>query len=81
MKVKKETVLRTIILFVAIANQILTSCGKNPLPFSEDEIYQMLSLVLTTVSALVAWWKNNSFTNEALEADIYMDQLREANSK
>ena len=32
-----------------------------------------VDLVLT---AIIAWWKNNSFTQEAIEADKYLDQLR-----
>ena len=30
----------------------------------------------TIVTAIIAWWKNNSFTQEAIEADKYLDQLR-----
>ena len=38
MKVTKETIIRTIILLIALVNQVLTSFGKNPLPFSDDQI-------------------------------------------
>ena len=32
---------------------------------------------LTVTAALVNWWKNNSFTPEAIKADGYLEQLRE----
>ena len=36
-----------------------------------------LALVRSADSALVGWWKNNSFTPEAIKADGYLEQLRE----
>ena len=71
-KVSKETIIRTIVLFVTLLNTILTSSGKNPLPFSDEELYTGLSTIATTAAAIWAWWKNNSFTKEAVEADKIM---------
>lgn len=76
MKVTKETVIRTIVLLVALANQVLTSLGKNPLPFSDETVYEMVSLLVTVVAAMWAWWKNNSFTQHALRADELLKNLR-----
>ena len=36
----------------------------------------MITAGITTVAALVAWWKNNSFTPEAIEADDFMARLK-----
>ena len=47
----------------------LNACGKNPLPFSDDEVYTGVSAVVATVAAVWAWWKNNSFTAAAVKAD------------
>lgn len=69
MKVSKGTVIRTICLILALSNQVLTACGKNPLPFSEAEVYDGLSMVFTVCTSLIAWWKNNSFTKRAILAD------------
>lgn len=63
------TVARTIILAVAITNNVLAIAGKSPLPFSNEEITEVVSFVFTTAAALVAWWKNNSFTQKAIAAD------------
>ena len=47
----------------------LDAFGKNPLPFSDDEVYTTVSTVVAVVASLAAWWKNNSFTKAALKAD------------
>ena len=75
MKVNKETIVRTIILVVALVNQVLTAFGKNPLPFSDEELYTGLTLVFTVGATIWAWWKNNSFTKNAIAADKYKNQL------
>lgn len=77
MKVKTETIVRTIILVVALINQILTATGKNPLPFSENEMYEGLTAVATIAASVWAWWKNNSFTKAAINADEYMNELKQ----
>lgn len=76
MKVKTETIIRTIVLILALANQVLAIYGKEKIPITEEEVYQLISLVVTIGSALWAWWKNNSFTQPALKADEYMEKLR-----
>ncbi len=77
MKTKTDTIIRTVILALALINQVLLALGKNPLPFSEDGVYQVLSALFTAAGALWAWWKNNSFTKNAIRADVYLDQLKE----
>lgn len=75
-KVKKETLIRTIITALSMLNMILTMTGKNPLPFSEDELYIGLSAIAGFISTVWSWWKNNSFTPAAIEADKYLEELR-----
>ncbi len=77
--VSKETILRTIVMLIALINQILTMFGINPLPFSNEQIYNILSAAATVVTTLWAWWKNNSFTKNAIEADKYLKKLKEEN--
>ena len=76
MKVKTETIIRTIILILALANQVLAIYGKEKIPITEDEVYQLVTLIVTVVTSLWAWWKNNSFTQPAIKADAYMEMLR-----
>lgn len=74
--VKTETIIRTIVLAVALINQALTLIGYSPLPFENEEVEAGVSLLLTTGASLWAWWKNNSFTWKAIEADEVLDELK-----
>lgn len=76
MNIKADTIARTIVLLIALANQILAIYGKNKLPFVESDIYQIVSLAFTLISSAVAWWKNNSFSKNAIQADNYLKDLK-----
>lgn len=76
MTITSGTIARTICLFLALTNQILIIFGKEVLPFAEDEIYQLVSLIFTIISSLTAWWKNNSFSKTAIRADKFLSELR-----
>lgn len=79
-KVSKETVIRTIILFLSIVNQLLTMLGKNPLPFADEDIYALLSTIATVAAAIWSWWKNNSFSKNAIEADKTLSLLKDVSA-
>lgn len=69
---KKSTIIRTVVLVLALINQILTTTGHAVIPVGEEEI----SMIITVLASLWAWWKNNSFTPEAQEADCYLERLK-----
>ena len=50
--------------------------GKPVLPIESQTVEQLVTAGITTVAALVAWWKNNSFTTAALQADQTYDKLK-----
>ncbi len=72
MSVTTGTIARTIILALALVNQILTATGHGIINISDDDVNTLISTIFTVVSAVVAWWKNNSFTQSALKADEVM---------
>ena len=76
MKVKKETVARTIILIVALINQVLTALGYSIIPIEDEQITEVITLLFTIGASVWAWWKNNSFTKNALEADEVLAELK-----
>lgn len=74
-KIKGETIARTIALFVVLINTILTAIGLNPLPYSETEVYEAISTVITVIVALWAWWKDNDITQSALARKAKIAEL------
>ena len=71
-----NTIARTVVLAVALINQTLTMLDLNPLPFAEEEIYTTVTLIVSTVTTIWAWWKNNSFTRVAIELDEKLKALK-----
>ena len=74
-KISAATVARTAALLLALTNQVLSAVGKPVLPIESTTVEQLVTAGLTTVAALVSWWKNNSFTTNAIKADQYMKDL------
>ena len=74
MTISAGTIARTLCLCLALANQILTATGHSIINVSNDDINTLISTGFTVVSAVIAWWKNNSFTQSALKADEVMKE-------
>ena len=77
-KISPATLARTAALALALTNQVLSALGKSPLPIESAELEQLVTAGITTVAALIAWWKNNSFTQAALEADKTYDRMKKS---
>ena len=75
-KISAGTIARTACLLLALTNQILSACGKPILPIESATMEQLVTAGITTVAALIAWWKNNSFTQAALAADEVYEQKK-----
>ena len=75
-KISAGTIARTACLLLALTNQILSACGKPVLPIESATVEQLVTTGITTVAALIAWWKNNSFTQAALAADEVYEQKK-----
>ena len=77
--VKISTLVRVALLILALGNLICAAVGVVPEEFVADsEIYRVGSVVVTVVMSVVAAWKNNSFTPEAIEADDFLHSLLDA---
>lgn len=76
MKITQGTLIRTVVLLLALVNQILAICGVSPIPIDDDTATNVISTLWTTIASVVAWWKNNSFTDNAITADCYKDELK-----
>lgn len=75
-KISAATIARTACLLLALTNQVLSAMGKPVLPIESSTVEQLVTAGITTVTALVAWWNNNSFTLAAIQADSVMKNLK-----
>lgn len=76
MKTKISTIARTAVMALALINQVLVLSGKSTIPLASTEVEASITAVLTVAATLSVWWKNNSFTKEAKEADKYLEKMR-----
>ncbi|MEC0765757.1 phage holin [Bacillus atrophaeus] len=70
-KFDKGTVIRTVLLLIALINQTMLMFGKSPLDITEDQVNQLAdalytagSLLFTIGTTAAAWFKNNYVTTK-----------------
>ena len=73
--VGKGTVVRTIMLLIAIANQVVACLGATS--FASAPWYQVLSVIVTAVTALWTAWQNNDWTYFARIGTGVLDALQD----
>ena len=68
--VNKATWVRIIGLLIILINQVaITIFDFQLLNFTDEQIYEGISTILTIVIAVAAGWKNNSITEAGQKAD------------
>ncbi|OLQ57908.1 phage holin [Bacillus licheniformis] len=79
----KGTVIRTVLLLVALINQTMLMIGKSPLDIQEEQVNQLAdalysagSVIFTIGTTLAAWFKNNYVTEKGKKQ---RDLLKENN--
>lgn len=80
-KIQAGTIARTIILALALINQILSVSGHPVIPISDETIEMTVSYVATVVVTLWTYWKNNSWTQAALHGDQVKDEIKAFNKE
>lgn len=63
----KGSLTRTIILAIALGNQLLTAAGKSPLPIEDETVTVAISTGFTIVVSIWTWWKNNYISKKGQE--------------
>ena len=81
MKISSGTRARTVVLVLALVNQVLSMLGYKIIPIEDEQVNDFITMLFTIGSALAAWWKNNSFTEAAIEGDKYKDIVKEKQSQ
>ena len=76
MKISTGTITRTVILALALINQVITVSGHSPLPIEEEADTEQIATSATIITATIAWYKNNSFSQEAIKADAKLKELK-----
>lgn len=74
--ISSGTIARTLFLLVSLINGTAGIFGFTSLDIDENTIYTVVTGISTIVSAVIAFWKNNSFTKAAIEADNLKDALK-----
>lgn len=80
MKISKSTIIRTLILLLVIINMVLRYFGIDPLNISDNEIAIAVELIIELLAIIAAWWYNNSFSQNALKAQKFLEELKEEES-
>ena len=76
--VSSGTIARTVVLALAMVNQILCIMGISPIPIDDEAIVELITTGAMIITALWAWWKNNSFSQAAIDADKQMHEIKDA---
>lgn len=76
MQISAGTIARTIVLALALVNQVLSASGHAVIPIEDATIETLVTTAFTVGAALVTWWKNNSFTAAALKGDEVMKEAK-----
>lgn len=75
MKIDKGTIIRTVTLVLALANQVVAIIGATT--FASAVWYQVLSVAVTVATAMFTAWKNNDFTHFAQLATGVLRALKD----
>ncbi|EDS73522.1 SPP1 phage holin family protein [Anaerofustis stercorihominis] len=71
-----DTIARMIFLLVSMINGAAAMFGFTKLDIDENTIYTVVTGVSVIVSAVIGFWKNNSFTSAAIEGDNLKNALK-----
>lgn len=78
MKISKGTIVRTVMLVIVIINLVLKQLGHDLINVSESEILSVVEMIIEVAVIAVSFWKNNSYTQNAIKADEFLKNLKES---
>lgn len=76
MSISKGTIVRTIMMVLVIVNIILQRLGYDIIDVDESTVLTAVELLIEIAILVVSWWKNNSFSQNAIKADEYLQKLK-----
>lgn len=72
--VSVQTWVRTLVLILALFNQALVMFGLTDTEVELETWTRYATYIFTVVSSVWSWWKNNSFTQKAQQADKMLNK-------
>lgn len=72
---------RIIVTAILFINAMLTMAWKNPIPLDETTVGVVVSGLLSGLTILWSWWKNNNVTKNALKAQEAKELMDARQSK
>lgn len=78
MSISKSTIVRTILTIIVLVNFILERCGVDLICTDESTIAMIIETIIEIAIIIVGFWKNNSFSENAIKADEFLKNLRES---
>lgn len=78
MNISKSTIIRTVLMLLVIVNFVLERCGVDIIPADENTVTMWVEFGIEIAVILVGFWKNNSYSPNAIKADKFLAELRAA---
>lgn len=76
MNISKNTIVRAIMLVIVIINLVLKHFGIDIINASENEVLSFVEIIIEIAVIVVSFWKNNSFSENAIKADEFLKKLK-----
>lgn len=76
MKISKETIVRAVLLVIVVINIILEKIGLDVIPTDESFVLMCVETVIELLVIIIGFWYNNSFSENALKAQRFLEYLR-----
>ena len=78
MKISKSTIVRTILVAVVVINFFLEKLGLDIIKTDENTVMMLVETLIEVAVIAVGFWKNNSYSQNAIKADKFLCTLRES---
>lgn len=74
--VNKGAIIRLIVGILVLVNYVLTATGHTPIQADENVLAGVVIIIVTILSFVQSYWKNNSWTKAAQDADKRYEELK-----
>lgn len=77
MKISTGTIVRTIMMAIAVINTICAALGFTTIDIDENTLYTIITGVFDVITLVVVWWKNNNFSKRELALEEVRKAIKE----